>query len=169
MNLKNRKVEDDSGFDLSVSSMISLFELFKEFKGFGGMQGFVSSVLFLVSLKGMLLDGVCFFMYKDILKVMKNFSLDNNFGGIMFWGMIVGKDVIVVVEKRIYVDVDFVVEVRSICNLYYFSFVRFIGGCMSGDQLYFVFEYSNGVNLCQCLGSSLVLDVVILILWIERF
>lgn len=168
MNLKNRKVEDDSGFDLSASSMISPSELSKESKGSGGTQDSVSSALSLASLKGMLSDGARFFTYKDILKATKNFSPDNNLGGTTFRGTIAGKDVTVVVEKRTHVDVDFVAEVRSICNLHHSSLVRLIGGCMSGDQSYLVFEYSNGANLRQCLGSSLAPDVAILTSWTER-
>lgn len=146
------KAPDESSLDLSTNCTISQ-SLSKESKYSRASDTSSGSGISSASLKGLLSDGAQFFTYKDILKATENFSSVRQLGGRSFRGTIAGKNVAVVVEKRICVDVDFVAEVKGICNLHHSNLIRLIGGCMSGDQLYLVYDHISGGNLRQCLHS----------------
>lgn len=122
----------------------------------------------LAGLKGMLSDGAQFFTYRDLMKATDNFGPARKLGASTFRGLVAGKDVVVVVEKRQNLDVDFVAEVKSICNLHHSNLVKVVGGCMSGDQLYLVYEYIPGANLRQCLRSPMTPGYTTLKSWVLR-
>lgn len=116
----------------------------------------------------MLSDGAQIFTYKDIVKATEHFSSGRKLGSGTFRGTIAGRNVTVVVEKRLSTDVDFVTEVKSICNLHHSSLVKLIGGCISGDQLYMVYEYISGANLRHCLRSPVAPGFTTLKSWTTR-
>lgn len=163
-----RKAQDDSSFDLSTSYTVSQSELSKESKVSRETANSSGSTLSLASLKGMLSDGAHIFTYKELQKLTGNFNPAKNLGGGTFRGTISGKNVTVIVEKRTCADIDFVTEVKSICNLHHSSLIKLIGGCMSGDQSYLVYEYIDGANLRQCLGSAIAPSFTALKAWTER-
>lgn len=163
-----RKSPEDSSLDLSTSYTISQ-SLSKESKGESrGSQTSTGSAISLASLKDMLSDGAQVFTYRDLIKATDNFSPARKLGGGTFRGKIAGRSVTVVVEKRVSTEVDFVAEMKSICNLHHSSLARLIGGCISGDQLYLVYEYIAGANLRQCLRSVIVPDFTTLKSWTVR-
>lgn len=159
-----RKPPEDSSLDLSTSYTISQ-SLSKESRYSQTSNG---SAISLASLKGMLSDGAQIFTYRDVLRATENFSGHRKLGSGTFRGTIGGRSVTVVVDKRASADVDFVAEVKSICNLHHSSLVRLIGGCLSGDQLYLVYEYVAGANLRQCLRSSIAPGYTTLKAWTTR-
>ena len=116
----------------------------------------------------MLSDGAQIFTHRDIIKATDNFSLGRKLGPGTFRGTMGGKNVTVVVEKRVSMDVDFVAEVKSICNLHHSSLARLIGACISGDQLYLVYEYIAGANLRHCLRSVIAPGFTTLKSWTVR-
>lgn len=153
--------------DLSTSYTLSQ-SLSKESRGSRNSQTSAGSAISLASLKGMLSDGAQIFTYKDVLKATENFSASRKLGSGTFRGTIAGRSVTVVVEKRLSVEVDFVAEVKSICNLHHSSLAKLIGGCISGDQLYLVYEHIAGANLRQCLRSPIVPGFTSLKSWTTR-
>ncbi|XP_024371000.1 lysM domain receptor-like kinase 3 [Physcomitrium patens] len=164
---RSRRAPYDSSLDLSTSCSISQSHS-KESKGSRVSQTSSGSAISLVSLKSLLSDGPQIFTYRDILKATDNFSSARKLGGGSFQGTLAGKSVVVVVEKRVCMDVDFIAEVKTICNLHHSNLVRFIGGCMSGDQLYLVYDHITGGNLRHCLRSTIVPGFTTLKTWTVR-
>ncbi|CAM6042142.1 unnamed protein product [Sphagnum compactum] len=158
---KSKKTTEDMSLELPTSYTRSL--TFSR-----GSQTSVDSSKSLEILKGMLPDGAYIFNYGDIAKATDHFNPSRKVGASVFRGTVMGMDVAIVQENRGSRDINFVAELKNLCNLHHSNLVKVIGGCIRGDQVYLVYEFITGATLRECLRSSIFHGFTALNSWTAR-
>lgn len=158
---KSKKTTEDMSLELPTSYTRSL--TFSR-----GSQTSVDSSKSLENLKGMLPDGAYIFNYGDIAKATDHFNPSRKVGASVFRGTVMGMDVAIVQENKGSRDINFVAELKNLCNLHHSNLVKVIGGCIRGDQVYLVYEFITGATLRECLRSSIFPGFTALNSWTAR-
>ncbi|CAK9213607.1 unnamed protein product [Sphagnum troendelagicum] len=158
---KSKKTTEDMSLEVPTSYTRSL--TFSR-----GSKTSVDSSKSLEILKGMLPDGAYIFNYLDIAKATDHFNPSRKVGASVFRGTVMGMDVAIVQENKGSRHINFVAELKNLCNLHHSNLVKVIGGCIRGDQVYLVYEFITGGTLRECLRSTIFPGFTALNSWTAR-
>lgn len=162
------KLPEDSSLELSTSNPTTSSQLSKDSRESKGSHQSSSSASSLAGIKDMLSDGAIIFQFKDLSKATANFSSSKKVGTSVFRGTVYKTDVAIVVDKKGGSPTDFVAEMKSLCSVHHSNLVKLLGGCLSGDHVYLVYEFISGGNLSQCLRSRFNPGFSALSSWMSR-
>ena len=155
----------DSSVEFTNSYAGSSHEFSKESKA---SQQSSSSASSLNNIRDMLSDGPIIFQYKDLMKATDNFNPSKKLGTSVYRGKVNNSDVAIVLDKMGGANTNFVAEIKSLCSVHHSNLVRLLGGCMTGDHVYLVYEFVDGGNLRQYLHSKFSPGFSALPSWMSR-